>query len=82
MLTITACPAGHHIRSSADRTNQSHCRQCKRETDRLNRLKQRAALDVVKVFEAAGVRFQNDGVPVAAEDVARQLVAIYGDEFN
>lgn len=75
---ITVCPRGHEVRSNSDRTRQGRCRQCQRDDDRLQRLKNRAALDVVRVFEAAGVRFQNAGVPVDAEAVARQLVAVYG----
>lgn len=79
MLTNTAtCPRGHEIRSTADRTASGYCRRCKRDDDRTARLANRAALDVVRVFEAAGVRFQNDGQPVTAEEVARQLVEVYG----
>lgn len=79
--TVTQCPAGHEIRSTADRTTNGYCRACKREDDRLIRLKNRAALEVVRIFEAAGVRFQDDGLPLPAEDVARQLVALYGDDI-
>lgn len=82
MLTDTTCPRGHQIRSTADRTASGYCRQCKRDDDRLQRLKKRAALDVVRAFEAAGVQFQNDGVPVDAEAVARQLVAVYGGDIE
>lgn len=76
--TITQCPHGHEIRSSADRTTQGYCRQCKREDDRDRRLVNKAALAAVAVFEAAGVRFQDNGVPVDASVIARQLVAVYG----
>ena len=41
---VTACPAGHEIRSSADRTPYGYCRECKREDDRMARLKAKAAL--------------------------------------
>lgn len=82
MKTITECPRGHPIRCQADRTTQGYCRQCKREDDRLNRLKNRAALDVVHAFEAAGVQFQNNGTPLPAEEVARQLVAVYGNDLD
>lgn len=75
----TACPAGHVIKSSADRDRQGYCRQCRREAERERRLADRAALNVVKIFEAAGVRFQNHGVPVDADEVVRQLVANYFD---
>ena len=80
--TITRCPQGHEIRSNADRTVSGYCRECKRADDRLDRLKQRAALDVVKIFEAAGVRFQDNGVPIDAAEVARQFVVLYGDDFT
>lgn len=82
MLTDTTCPRGHQIRSTADRTASGYCRQCKRDDDRVQRLKKRAALDVVRAFEAAGIRFQNGGVPVGAEEVARQLVAVYGGDVE
>jgi hypothetical protein len=78
MYTET-CPAGHEIRSSSDRTSQGFCRACKRDADRLDRQKVKAALTVVKAFEAVGVRFQTDGAPADPADVARQLVALYGD---
>jgi len=80
MPAITQCPHGHDIRSSADRSTQGACRQCKREDDRERRIRNRAALDVVKVFEAAGAVFHRNGDPLDAEDVARQLVAIYGTD--
>ncbi|AWT52590.1 hypothetical protein D806_016060 [Mycolicibacterium smegmatis MKD8] len=82
MLTDPKCPRGHEIRSSADRTISGYCRNCKRDDDRRDRIAKRAALDVVRVFEAAGVRFQDNGQPVAAEEVARQLVSVYGDEHG
>lgn len=81
-VTVTPCPQGHEIRSSADRTRQGFCRECQRNCDRRNRMKNRAALDVVRIFEAAGAVFQVDGVPVAAEDVAAQLVRLYGNEIS
>jgi hypothetical protein len=46
------------------------------------RQKNSAALAVVRAFEAAGVQFQNNGEPLPAELVARQLVEKYGHEVN
>lgn len=79
---ISTCPSGHEIRSQSDRTTQGYCRHCKREDDRRTRLKHRAALDAVRILEAAGVRFENNGVPVDGRDVARQLVRVYGHEID
>lgn len=75
---ITECPAGHHIRSSADRDKQGYCRQCRSDSERMKRMRARAALDVVRAFEDCGVKFVNDGVPITAEAVAAQLVRVYG----
>lgn len=82
MMTHTECPQGHEIRSASDRDVHGYCRACKADGDRQRRLANKAALDVVRVFEAAGVRFQDAGVPIDAEEVARQLVAVYGTEIN
>ena len=68
------CLNNHPTPTSAHRTTSGGCIQCHRERNKQLRLKHRAALDVVQVFEAAGVCFQRDGVPVAAEEVARQMV--------
>jgi len=74
------CQRGHEIRSSADRTVSGYCRSCKRDDDRRDRIAKRAALDVVRVFEAAGVRFVDNGQPVAAEEVAAQIAAVFGPQ--
>ncbi|MDI9940873.1 hypothetical protein QM806_36550 [Rhodococcus sp. IEGM 1351] len=74
----TTCPQNHQIRSSADRDRQGYCRECRREGDRARRLQRQAAHEVVKVFEAAGVKFQNDGIPLNASEVAEALIRIYG----
>ena len=67
------CINNHPTPTSAHRTASGGCVECHRETNRLLRLRNRAALDVVRVFEAAGVQFQNNGEPMPAEQVARQL---------
>jgi hypothetical protein len=77
-VPTTTCPHGHTIRTSADRS-QGYCRECKRSGDRDQRLRRRAALDVVRIFEAAGVQFQDNGRPIAADEVARQLMRVYAD---
>lgn len=73
------CVNGHYVPLSSDRTGSGGCRECGREANRVLRLKNRAALDVVKVFESAGVQFQNNGQPMDAAEVARQLVEKFGD---
>jgi hypothetical protein len=75
------CPKGHPIKSSADRIN-GYCRRCKADYDREYQLKQKAARDVVRVFEAAGAVFVNDGVPVTPEEVAQQLLKVYGNSIK
>ena len=81
-ISITECPHGHQIRSQADRTTQGHCRRCKAGYDRERHRMRSVALDIVKSFEAAGVKFHNAGVPVSAEDLARQLVLVYGEDIS
>ena len=68
------CINGHPTPLSTDRRSAGGCAECHREANRQLRLKNRAALDVVKAFEAAGVQFQNNGDPIDATEVARQLV--------
>jgi hypothetical protein len=77
-MSIEQCPAGHPTPLSKDRTVSGACRECHKESNRLLRLKKKAALDVVRVFEAAGVRFVNGTEPVDADEVAKQLVEKYG----
>lgn len=68
------CINGHPTPLSTDRRSAGGCSECHREANRILRLKNRAALDVVKAFEAAGVNFQLEGKPLPAELVAKQLV--------
>jgi hypothetical protein len=56
-MNTTRCPQGHPIKSQADRTTQGYCRSCKREDDRARHRQHRAAMDAVRVLEAAGFRF-------------------------
>lgn len=70
---VDQCPAGHDTRTRADRDSQGHCRKCKADRDKRIRAGNSAALTVVRAFEAAGVQFQADGIPVDPAEVARQL---------
>jgi hypothetical protein len=81
-MSVERCPQGHEVRSQADRNGAGTCRECHREANRVLRQKNSAALAVVRAFEAAGVQFQNNGEPLPAELVARQLVEKYGHEVN
>lgn len=72
-MSVDQCPVGHPTLRSADRRSNGGCAECHRQANRLLRLRNRAALDVVQAFEAAGVQFQQDGTPMPAEQVAAQL---------
>lgn len=69
----TECPKGHPTIIPESRDAQGYCRECRRE----RRTTQRAALNVVAIFEAAGAEFQRDGVPCDPDDVVRQLMKLY-----
>jgi hypothetical protein len=72
------CPQGHEIRNAADRDGQGYCRKCKADRERRRRVSTSMRLAMVRAFEEAGVRFEDDdGEPVAPSEVVRQLVAIY-----
>lgn len=71
------CPQGHEIKTSADRDGGGYCRRCRAENEKKRRVGKSAALMVVRAFEAAGVQFQNDGVPVEPAEVARVLADLY-----
>jgi hypothetical protein len=77
------CINNHLITTSTDRRpGNGGCAECHREANRILRQKNSAALAVVRAFEAAGVQFQNNGEPLPAELVARQLVEMYGHSVN
>lgn len=79
------CPKQHVIRSSADRVN-GYCRQCKRIYDREYRRRQKmkvqAANDVVAIFAAAGAVFKDGAREVSAQELAAQLVKVYGHTLD
>ncbi len=75
------CVNGHPTPTAAHRDSKGTCRECKRAYAREREIKARAALDVVKVFEAAGVRFVNGVEPVTAEQLAEQLLKVYGQSI-
>ncbi|CAN5548869.1 hypothetical protein BH11ACT6_BH11ACT6_29770 [soil metagenome] len=76
-MPANQCPQGHEIRSASDRDGQGYCKRCRYERKQRRQVADSAALMVVRAFEAAGVEFQADGVPVAPAVVARQLAALY-----
>ncbi len=80
-MEVEMCAHGHVIRSSADRLN-GYCRMCKAATDKQYQLKRKAALEVCRGLEKYGVRFENAGVPVTPEDVAKQLLEVYGPQIS
>jgi hypothetical protein len=67
------CPKGHYCPTSAHRDAGGTCKECKR----LHALKRKAAYEVCLGLERYGVRFENEGVPVSAEEVAAQLVRLH-----
>lgn len=77
MPAVDTCPSGHEIRTAADRDGQGYCRKCRAEYQRRRNVGNSAALIVVRALEAAGAKFQNDGVPADPAAVARQLAEAY-----
>lgn len=76
--TTDQCPQGHSTTTAADRDSQGHCRACMRDRSRQRRVSDGMKLAMVRAFESAGVRFEDDaGQPVAPDDVVRQLAEIY-----
>jgi len=84
------CPHGHQIKSSQDRLPNGYCRECQRDQNRRYRLKQRAALELVRALEAGGVHVDPDTLtltltlttePTTAPTgvVAQRLVDVHGD---
>ncbi|KLI04071.1 MULTISPECIES: hypothetical protein [Mycolicibacterium] len=80
-MPANQCPQGHEIRSAADRDGQGYCKRCKADNDKRRRVGKEAALMVVRAFEAAGVRFENDGIPVEPAEAARQLGELWADGY-
>ncbi|AFR50024.1 hypothetical protein KTR9_3389 [Gordonia sp. KTR9] len=76
-MPANKCPQGHEIRSSTDRDGGGFCRRCRADNEKRRRVGKSAALTVVRVFERAGVQFQNNGVPVEPAEVARVLAELY-----
>lgn len=74
---ITRCPQGHEIRSAADRDGQGFCRRCRADNARRRRVSDSMKLTMARAFEDAGVRFEDDdGAPVAAAEVVRQIAGL------
>lgn len=70
---VDQCPQGHDTSTAAARDSQGHCRRCRRE----RRAADSAALMVVRALEKAGARFQDNGVPIAPAQFARELSEAY-----
>ncbi len=77
-MTADYCPNGHPTPTAAHRDTQGMCRECKKDYDRVAKARMRAAYKVCRGLEARGVRFENDGVPVPADEVAAQLLNQHG----
>ncbi len=82
------CKWGHPTPLTSDRDASGFCRQCKRIVNQKARdkrkqleLANRAALDTVLAFQAAGAVFVNGDTPVTPEELAAQLVRLYGDKI-
>jgi hypothetical protein len=76
-MPANQCPQGHDVLTAADRDSGGYCKKCRAAADRRRRIGKEAALVVVRAFETAGVRFENDGVPVAPSEVAKALAELY-----
>ncbi len=81
-MAADKCRKGHPTPTAAYRTPNGTCRECLRQANQKHRMKQRAAWTIVKSLTDAGVTFENDGVPVAPEEVARQMVKVHADKFD
>ncbi len=78
----TQCPKGHEIRSQQDRDSQRYCARCRKEHNDRQTLKRKAAMDVCRGLEAYGVKFMDGDRPVTAEQVAEQLLKVYGSRID
>ena len=76
------CPKGHPTPTASHRDAKGTCKECKRDYARERELKARAALDIVRVFEAAGCSFVAGDRAVTPEELAAQLVRLYGDNIQ
>ncbi|MCA1007018.1 hypothetical protein LCL87_14935 [Rhodococcus hoagii] len=80
----THCRNGHRIESAKDRLRNGYCRECQRDDNRKYRLKQAAALALVRSLEARGIHVDIDRMalgtdPTATpEAVAERLVSVFG----
>ncbi|KXF54647.1 hypothetical protein AXA44_40565 [Rhodococcus sp. SC4] len=81
-----ACAQGHTIRSSADRYKDGWCKQCRKAKNEQYRLKQKAALALVRALESGGVHIDPDTLTLTTEPttaptgvVAQRLVDEHGD---
>lgn len=75
---VDQCPQGHDTSTAADRDGQGHCRKCKATKARQKRVSDAMRLSMVRAFEDAGVRFEDDdGNPVAPGEVVQQLAELH-----
>ncbi len=75
-MTATHCPQGHSTPTSMHRDSQGTCRECKRTYDRQMKARMRAAFKVCRELEGRGIRFEDGGKPVSADELVAQLLKI------
>lgn len=68
------CKWGHPTTAPDSRDGSGFCRQCKKEVNRREYLKAKAARDVVAAFQAAGASFVNGDHPVSPDELVAQLL--------
>ena len=83
----SSCPKGHLINTSQDRVN-GYCRKCQLEDSRRYRLKQKAAIDLVRALADRGVHIDIDTMALGTDPtatpqaVADRLVAVFGPSID
>jgi hypothetical protein len=81
MRQVDQCAKGHPTPTAAYRDKSNTCLECKREYDEKHRLKRKAAYDVCQGLAAYGVSYMDGDKPVTPEELAAQLVRLYGDKI-
>jgi hypothetical protein len=74
------CVHGHDT-DKTGRDRAGYCKRCRSIRAKEYALKRKAAFDVCRGLANQGIRFENAGVPVHPDDVAAQLLKVYGQNI-
>lgn len=77
MHTLTVCPQGHEINSSADRDADGWCKRCRKAKNVTYRTRQRAALELALALESHGIEVTRSEPPVDLLALAVRLANGY-----